>query len=110
MMVSPGTNGAVEYGLLEDGGVFDIDPSTGYLSLTSTLDTETTPRYILSSPPHTSHCSHVGLSPAINWWWRHVTEALSHAALTPPYQWTCWTSMTTNPSSLMSTLMNASQY
>jgi hypothetical protein len=41
------TNGAITYGLLENGGVFDIDPSTGYLSLSATLDTETTPRYQL---------------------------------------------------------------
>ena len=44
-----GTNGAIVYSLLEDGGVFDIDPSTGYLSLTSTLDTETIPRFIYTT-------------------------------------------------------------
>ncbi|CAI8003227.1 Protocadherin Fat 4 [Geodia barretti] len=42
-----GTNGAIEYGLLRDGVVFDIDPTTGFLSLTSSLDTETTPSYDL---------------------------------------------------------------
>lgn len=41
------TNGDVVYELLEDGGVFDIDPSTGFLSLTSTLDTESISSYVL---------------------------------------------------------------
>ena len=44
-LADSGTNGAIEYGLLRDGVVFDIDPTTGFLSLTSSLDTETTPRY-----------------------------------------------------------------
>ena len=48
-----GTNGDVEYRLLEDGGVFDVDPSTGFLSLSSTLDTELVSRYaaLQGKPP-----------------------------------------------------------
>ena len=43
------TNGAVVYSLLENGGVFDISSSTGFLSLSATLDKETTPRYTTQS-------------------------------------------------------------
>ena len=49
------TNGAVVYSLLENGGVFDISPSTGFLSLTATLDKETTPRYTTQSETHKVH-------------------------------------------------------
>jgi hypothetical protein len=92
-LIDSGTNGAIEYDLLRDGGVFDIDPTTGFLSLASSLDTETTPRYTgQASGTAEVICSVV----AMTWWLRPATVEQWHAAPTQPSLWMLLTSMTTD--------------
>ena len=68
------------YRLLEDGEVFDIDPSTGFLSLTSTLDTEAIPRYI----PAATIRQKTGCVAGMSLWWSPATEERNLAALILP--------------------------